>query len=857
MPPLPPKEQGVFKQILKFYETKQYKKGLKACDSILKKYADHGETTAMKGLILSCMGPEKKEESYTLARLGLRQDLKSHVCWHVLGLLYRQDKNYEEAMKCYKNALRQDKDNMQILRDLSLLQVQMRDLDGFMQTRLQLLTARPSQKISWIGLVVAYHLRKDYDAAIQCMTSYETTQETESTTPDHFDQEKSELILYKFMILEESGRHQDALDAVFKQQAAVCDKRAVKEIKARLLLKLGRKDESAAIYRALLKENPDNRDYYTGLEEATSATEGDARLKLYEELRSTFPRAGFPKRTPLDFTTGETFAALLDAYMRPLLRKGIPSLFNSLRGLYTDAAKVATIESIAVGYRTSLKAVGKFSNSESAPEEPPSTYMWSLHFLSQHYDALGRTSDALACIEEALLHTPTLIDLYIVKARVLKHGGDIQQASLVMNEARELDTADRYVNSKCVKYMTRADKRTEAEQTIGLFTRDGVDQADNLTDMQCMWYELECGESWRRSGDTGRALKQFHLVEKHFGDITEDQFDFHSYCMRKMTMRAYIRLVRLEDRLRGHRFYVKAAIDAIGCYLAIFDRPPALDSASHQGIDPNLSETEKKKLLSKQRREKAKNEAAAAKEAEDKKNAATKSDAKGEKGAAEKPVKAEDPDANGELLLKTADPLGEAIKFLRPLQLLLSGEVRTHLLAYQIYKRRGKPLLILQSLRRAHHVDPTNAELHHNIVEFASHFAARKDVHAAVREVVDSELKALLGGLDVKSFNTKFLAANTSSLVHQLHGGLASVIVDASTAAKVVATITKTDGSVGPLNLKNATAIHAALAGPLKSVAGAADAYRTTCHALFPAAVHFGAVSKGPAAPSAAPESSA
>jgi tetratricopeptide (TPR) repeat protein len=38
-------------------------------------------------------------------------------------LLYRSDRNYREAIKCYQNALRLDKENSQILRDLSLLQV--------------------------------------------------------------------------------------------------------------------------------------------------------------------------------------------------------------------------------------------------------------------------------------------------------------------------------------------------------------------------------------------------------------------------------------------------------------------------------------------------------------------------------------------------------------------------------------------------------------------------------------------------------------------------------------------------------------------------------------------------------------
>ncbi len=47
----------------------------------------------------------------------------SRTCLGPLRLLYRGDQNYDEAIKCYKNALRIDKENYQILRDLSNLQV--------------------------------------------------------------------------------------------------------------------------------------------------------------------------------------------------------------------------------------------------------------------------------------------------------------------------------------------------------------------------------------------------------------------------------------------------------------------------------------------------------------------------------------------------------------------------------------------------------------------------------------------------------------------------------------------------------------------------------------------------------------
>jgi peptide alpha-N-acetyltransferase len=83
----------------------------------------------MKGLFLNHL--DQKAEAYEYVKKGLRNDLTSPICWHVYGLLYRSDKNYEEATKCYRHALKYDKENIQVLRDFSFLQIQMRDYQGF------------------------------------------------------------------------------------------------------------------------------------------------------------------------------------------------------------------------------------------------------------------------------------------------------------------------------------------------------------------------------------------------------------------------------------------------------------------------------------------------------------------------------------------------------------------------------------------------------------------------------------------------------------------------------------------------------------------------------------------------------
>ena len=175
----------------KFYETKQYKKGLKSADSILKKFPDHGETLAMRGLTLNCM--DRKKEAYEHVRLGLKKNMMSHVCWHVYGLLYRSDRDYKEAIKCYKQALKRDKDNGQILRDLSLLQIQMRELGGFAETRRQLLTINSKNRNNWIGFAIAQHYQGDLAMALRVLEAYESTLE-EQQYPDY---EHSEMLLYK------------------------------------------------------------------------------------------------------------------------------------------------------------------------------------------------------------------------------------------------------------------------------------------------------------------------------------------------------------------------------------------------------------------------------------------------------------------------------------------------------------------------------------------------------------------------------------------------------------------------------------------------------------------------------------
>eukprot|EP01048_Picozoa_sp_COSAG05_P015485 COSAG05_NODE_1873_length_3917_cov_3.587742_1_plen_327_part_00 len=312
---LPNKEASLFKNVVRFYEEKQYKKGLKDADKILRnsKFCQHGETLAMKGLILNCV--DRKEEGYELVRRGLRNNLRSHVCWHVFGLMHRSDRNYPEAIKSYLQALRIDKENMNILRDLSLLQIQMRELSGFLETRRKMLELKASQRNNWIGFALAHHLLEQYDQAVHVLQTYEDTEKMDSRCGPSESYEKSEMLLYKNMIILESNDKHKALQHLDEIEGKVVDKLSLATTRANLMLSVGRFDEAHKCFSALLRLNADSTEYHTGLQCAhcqvtvQPKTWSDEQIQklvgLYDEMFAGQRKAFTAHRIMLNFLRGE------------------------------------------------------------------------------------------------------------------------------------------------------------------------------------------------------------------------------------------------------------------------------------------------------------------------------------------------------------------------------------------------------------------------------------------------------------------------------------------------------------------------------------------------------------------------
>lgn len=671
---LPTKEASNFRAALKLYESKQYKKAVKTADGILKKHPDHGETMSVKGL--SLCGLNKKEEGFDLIRKGLAKDITSYVCWHILGLYYKNEKNYEEAVKAYTKASSIDPKNIGVLRDLSMLQMQNRQYDNLVETRKNILVDQAGYRMNWTGLAVAQHLAHDYTGAIGTLDNFQKA--LQEGLP-RSDQENSELLMYRNYILYDSGKVDEALADLEDIKDKVCDVLGVEEAKARYLLDIGRTKEAAIQYRSLIRRNPECAFYYQGLEDSMSIAEDDTTLRwvLYSNLIAKHPTAETPKNIALKFLSGESdeFKKLITTYIGNYVKRGVPGAFGLIKQYYEDPSKKSVISD--------------FIENQLNPSTSDSEWFWSQNIKAFHYDHLRQHTKALQFINAALEADKEhkMLELFMTKARILKHSGDFSKAADSMNEARQIDKSDRFFNTKTTKYMLRADRMDEAIDIVSLFTKNdiGGNGVYDLQDMQALWFLIEQAESYARIGNKALALKRLDGIFKIFEEFKTDQYDFHYYACRRGSMRNYLDMLQWADGLYNNETYIRACRLAVDIYTSLFDAELVEKAAGvgagelvgYEGLDP----AERKKAINKAKKLRSKE---LKKEAE-----------------AQEKYTGTDTDIAGRQLLNTKTPLEEAYRYWKPLESAASASPETWEIAFEIYARQKKFVLAIQALSKA------------------------------------------------------------------------------------------------------------------------------------------------------------
>ncbi|KAH8095847.1 hypothetical protein JL720_3179 [Aureococcus anophagefferens] len=406
----------------------------------------------MRGLVLNCL--ERKEEAYDYVKKGLKADMRSHVCWHVYGLLYRSDRQYPQAIKSYKQALKIDPDNVQILRDLSLLQVQLRDGRGFLETRRKLLQLKPNNKMHWVAYARCARRRRwrlDRDGR----------------------REWAGLMRKATAGSENYDFHRGLQCALLGLDASTC----------------------ATLLKLAATATP------TDKVELTDAQVADLDA-AYALLAAENPKSEAYKWVPLTYASGASFEGRLDDTIKRFVRKGAPAIGSGLERLWCPKAGDVTAGrprgaaccratlDIVDGHVAALRLAPATFKGDAQPE-PPTSLLWCLYLKCHCHEWLGELEAATKAIDECLEHTPTSVDFREKRA---SQAAALRAPRAEMVAAREMDLADRYINNKATKYLLRAGDVAEARKTAAMFTLpEAGDAEQHLNDMQASWYELEVG----------------------------------------------------------------------------------------------------------------------------------------------------------------------------------------------------------------------------------------------------------------------------------------------------------------------------------------------------------------------------
>eukprot|EP01091_Cochliopodium_minus_P011745 TRINITY_DN3418_c0_g1_i1.p1 TRINITY_DN3418_c0_g1~~TRINITY_DN3418_c0_g1_i1.p1 ORF type:complete len:828 (+),score=282.26 TRINITY_DN3418_c0_g1_i1:29-2512(+) len=681
--------QKDWKAMIGFYESKAYDKAVKSADLILKRTPNQIETICIKALSLIQVDIKKKE-AYDIIKLALKTNLKNPKLWRTLGQLHSYDGQFEQAVNAFKTSLRMEAKQPEVIKELAELQIYLRDYTGYNESRASMFNDNSSTMSNWMGYATSSYLAGDIDLALNIISTFidNGLLVSKSVKPPS----RNKIVCFKLRLLEESGKDQEFLTFLKKHEIFLTDKAYINELLFRVYTRLGQKEKAKEAITYLLERSTENSDYHNkyllvnGLLNKDGAVEEEnipKVLQIYSDLKKKYPRSFSISRIPLTYAKGDSFKTLFSEFIQPNLVKGVPSLFNSVKSLYKDQEKVQIITQIITEILESITKNNTFPNDEE--KLPITTILWVWIYCARHYDMVKDYKKAFELIDKAIEHTPTLEDLYFIKAKFAKHVGDFQTAYRLVDKAKNIDIGDRFMNTKATVYAFRSGNFEAAEKTASHFAKE--QGQINLSSMQAHWFFKEAGLCCFHKKDYTKALEMFKIATKHYTDYRNDEFDMHTFNYRICSLTSEVDMVKSTDSYFKHPDYFISATKIVEIYLLLLDQP---------------------------------------------KIEITSEKIEGEKDKVTPPPE---------------DYFAEAVKLTQLLQKNNPHKLETHLLAFEINFRRKKFLLALKALKHAYSIAPEDPRVNFLKVKYFSQIFSN-NLNETLTKVIKAESleKSGLGG---------------------------------------------------------------------------------------------------------------
>ena len=566
-----------FQMALKEFDAKRYEKVEKLCDRMISKNPKDDQALALKGLNYYFL--QKPELGEKILKQALKANFKSPVAWHFYAIFHKEKGNYSQAMKSYNKALNFAPTNFNIIRDLSYMQLYLRQLDSFVQTCKLGVENKPGMLINWVTLAFSYSLVKDYKSALAALNSVEKLgKETLKKNDIH------ELKLFNAMIQSKDKKYEEAMNYLIHFKSELIDKPMVYDMIVQNAIKAKKYNIGLDYCTKALNLNPDNINlilYYFIMK----INQNDFQPKTYNdllniqenykylkdmtevlyELKNNYPKSKIIKNLELSFSQNEEFEKKFENYFINQLEITIPSIFINIQFIYKlQPHKIKIIQKILDKYNANIKSSSKINDNLDLPIH----VAWVYFYEAQHYLFLSELEEAINYINVAIDITPSVIEFYMVAAKIFKHSYMIDNYILAYDKARMLDVGDRYLNAKTAKIYLRSGDIEKNSELMKEFVSDPLTE-ENIKFTETLWYLNECGGAFLIKKNIIRSHYCFRNVINVFLAIIKDQVDFYNFCLRRNMLKDLYHTIVFLNGIAKNKYVIQALIkiDIIYNYL--------------------------------------------------------------------------------------------------------------------------------------------------------------------------------------------------------------------------------------------------------------------------------------------------
>lgn len=466
-------------------------------------------------------------------------------------------------MKAYQRAATFDTNNYAVVRDLSYMQLHLRQYKEFRQSAYKAIEIKSDLPVNWIALSLSGYMSQDYTFALKVLDNC-----VQLLGDNVKPIEINYIQLFKIICKLKEGNHKETLSYLAENEDKITDKRELAGFYKQLYWALGDKESYLKKVEEELAVNSENLTFVseylkahgieaTSIESIINST--DAKVfSLIEELSTKFPKSRLIKNLQFGLTPIEEFLDRFNKYLKSELISCNTAIFVNIKFIYRyQADKVNIIESVIRRHLESIR-----ENKTLAPELVGDLHLvpyldWLKYFAAQHFSFKGQTEQALVLIDEAINSTLTVIDFYEVKSRILKQSRQFEMAAKCYEKARTLDRGDRYLNARTAKINLVGRNVDAAREVMKDFIKDPM-TPENVEYYQCLWFEEEVAKSYAKQLNMKEALRFINYSVNHLFEYFDDQFDFQNWCMRRYVLKHFVESIEFFDRFYDNKRAVRS-----------------------------------------------------------------------------------------------------------------------------------------------------------------------------------------------------------------------------------------------------------------------------------------------------------